>query len=341
MKILKNNSGFKIVQTASFLLIAVSLFIFSLKYTSIEKNSDETYQKAFNNNYKIFAPQIPEDITFAGESVPLDSYYVRESIDRELLTNVFWQSNLMLFIKRSYRYFPIIEPILKAENVPDDFKYLALIESSLTNVSSPAGASGFWQFMKAAGTRYGLEISEEVDERYNLQKATVAACKYLKASYKNFNSWAGAAAAYNMGDGGLRGQMTKQKQTNYWELLLNQETSRYVSRIIAAKIVLEKPVKYGIYLRLKDLYQPIPTKEITVDSSISNLVDFALAQKTTYRILKEFNPWLRGNSLPNKTNKSYTILLPKDGYTSYKKQISSINDDFVLYRDSTKVDVIR
>ncbi len=341
MKILKNNHTIKVIQTVSFLLIAVSLLIFSLKYKSPEKNSDETYQKAFNNNYKIFAPQIPENITFAGENVPVDLYYVREAIDRELLTNVFWQSNLMLFIKRSYRYFPIIEPILKSENVPDDFKYLALIESSFTNISSPAGASGFWQFMKAAGTKHGLEISEEVDERYNLQKATFAACKYLKASYANFGSWASAAAAYNMGDGGLRGQMNKQKQTNYWELALNQETARYVSRIIAAKIILEQPVKFGIHLRLKDLYQPILTREITVDSSISNLVDFALAQKTTYKILKDFNPWLRGNSLTNKLKKRYTILLPQEGYTSYKKQISNITDDFNLYKDSTSIDNIR
>lgn len=338
---LKNKLLFKSLQTGAFVIIAVALLIFSLKYRSPETDSDAIYQKAYNTHYKIFAPQIPQNITFAGETVPTDVYYVREAIDRELLTNAFWQSNLILFVKRSYRYFPIIEPILKAEKVPDDFKYLALIESSFTNISSPAGASGFWQFMKAAGTRHGLEISEEVDERYNLKKATHAACAYLKASYGNFDSWTCAAAAYNMGDGGLRSQMKKQKQTSYWELLLNQETARYVSRIIAAKIILENPINYGIHLRQKDLYQPIPTREVSVDSTISNLVDFAVSQKTTYRILKEFNPWLRGNALTNKTKKKYTIILPKEGYLSYQKQISTISDHFALYRDSLTIDNIR
>ncbi len=337
----KNRTILKYIQTFSFAIIAIALLIFSLKYKSPENDSDAVYQKAYNTHYKIFAPQIPQKVIFAGEEVPTDLYYVREAIDRELLTNVFWQSNLMLFIKRSYRYFPIIEPILKEENVPDDFKYLALIESSLTNISSPAGASGFWQFMKAAGTRHGLEINDEIDERYNLQKATHAACKYLKESYKNFDSWSCAAAAYNMGDGGLRGQMKKQKQTSYWELYLNQETARYVYRIIAAKLILENPNFFGIHLRHKDLYQPIPTKELAIDSSITNLVDFALEQKTTYRILKEFNPWLRGNSLPNKFKKRYIILLPKDGFLSYQKQISSIQNHFILYKDSLTIDNLR
>lgn len=341
MKMSKNNLLLKTINTISLLVIAIAVSFFSLKYSAVEKNSDEVYQKAFNNNYKIFAPQIPKEISFAGEAVPTDLYFVREAIDRELTTNAYWQSNLLLFFKRSYRYFPIIEPILQAENIPADFKYLALIESSFTNISSPAGASGFWQFMKPAATKHGLEITEEVDERYNLQKATLAACKYLKASHQQFGSWTCAAAAYNMGDGGLRGQMNKQKQTDYWALLLNQETGRYVSRILAAKIILESPAKYGVHLRYQDLYQPIPTREITIDSSIANLVDFAIEQKTTYRILKEFNPWLRGNSLTNKTRKAYTILLPKDGYTSFAKQISAINDAFALYKDSVELNDIQ
>ena len=341
MKMSNNKSLFKTVNTVSFLIIAIALFIFSLKFTNVEKSSDEVYQNAFNNNYKIFTPQLPKTLTFGGEPVPLDLYYVRETIDRELMTNVYWQSNLMLFVKRSYRYFPIIEPILKAENVPADFKYLALIESSFTNVVSPAGASGFWQFMKPAATKNGLIINDEVDERYNLKKATLAACKYLKTSYQQFNSWTCAAAAYNMGDAGLKSQMNKQKQTNYWELLLNQETARYVARILAAKMILESPKKFGVYLRYQDLYQPIPTRDLIIDSTIVNLVDFAIQQKTTYRILKEMNPWLRGNSLTNKEKKSYTIVHPIDGYTSYSKQISTITDYFMLYNDSTKIDEIR
>jgi hypothetical protein len=338
---LKNSTLLKTTNAIALLILAVAALILSLKYSNVETNSDDVYQKAFNNHYRIFSPQIPKSISFSGEKVPIDEYYVRESIDRELLTNVFWQSNLLLLIKRSYRYFPEIEPILKAENVPADFKYLALIESSFTNVVSPAGASGFWQFMKPAATKHGLEISEEVDERYNLKKATMAACQYLKSSNKQFNSWTCAAAAYNMGDAGLQAQISKQKQTNYWELLLNQETARYLARIIAVKIIFESPKQYGIYLRLKDRYQPIPTREVIVDYSIANLVDFAIQQKTTYRILKEFNPWLRGNSLTIKQKKSYTIQLPKDGYTLYSKQISTIPNDFLLYKDTLGIDEIR
>jgi len=337
MKMLKNNQLAKNVTAFSMAIIAIALLVFSLKYRSPEKDSDEIYQKAFLSHYQIYAPKIPINVSFAGENVPIDQYYVRESIDRELLTNVFWQSNLMLLIKRSYRYFPVIEPILKSENVPDDFKYLALIESSFTNVVSPAGAAGFWQFMKPAATRYGLEISEEIDERYNLQKATVAACKYLKASFAQFNNWTSAAASYNMGEAGLRKQMIKQKQTNYWELLLNQETARYLSRIIAVKIIIEQPKNYGINLRLKDLYQPIPVREVVIDSSITSLVDFAIAQKTTYRILKEFNPWLRETSFTNKGRKSYRILLPKDGYCSYSTQIRALSNNFSLYKDTVGV----
>ena len=195
--------------------------------------------------------------------------------------------------------------------------------------------------MKPAGLKHGLEITDEVDERYNLEKATHAACSYLKASHNNFNSWTSAAAAYNMGDGGLRGQMKKQKQTNYWELLLNSETARYLSRIIAVKIILEQPVLYGVNLRLKDLYQPIPTRDVAIDSSVTDFVDFAIAQKTTYRILKEFNPWIRGISLTNKSKKTYHILLPQEGYTSYQKQISNLPNDFILYKDTIGVNDIR
>ncbi len=328
----------KLLKSISLVIFAIALLVFAIRFTNKDSNSDIAYQKAFSNNYKIFSIQLPEKLSFCDEEVPMDLYYVREAIDRELLTNTYWQSNLILFIKRSYRYFPIIEPILKKEGIPDDFKYLALIESSLINAISPVGATGFWQFMKPTALMYGLEINKEIDERYNIEKSTEAACKYLKASYNIHKSWTNAAAAYNMGDAGVKSQMIKQKQTNYWQLLLNSETERYVPRILAAKIILEAPVKYGVYIRIKDLYQPIPTRNITIDSSIKNLADFAIEQKITYKILKDFNPWLRDNSLTNPFKKSYKIKLPIEGYTSYLRQLSDVFDDYKIYNDTLKIE---
>ncbi len=327
----------KLIKSIAILSISIAILIVAINFKEKETNSDIYYQKAFENNYKIFSPTLPQSIDFCGEAVPLDIFYVREAVERELITNVFWQSNIMLFLKRSYRFFPIIEPILKQEGLPDDFKYLALIESSLTNVVSPAGASGFWQFMKATALRYNLEISDEVDERYNLEKSTFAACKYLKSSFNIFNNWTSAAASYNMGETGLKNQMTKQKENNYWNLLLSSETERYVPRIIAAKIILETPTKFGIYLRIKDLYQPIPTKEIVVDSSITNLADFAISNKINYKILKYFNPWLRDNKLTNSKKKKYNIKIPLEGYTSHSKLLSELKNEFEIYRDTIKL----
>ena len=288
--------------------------------------SQEDYNEAFAHNYHLYSPPIPPSVSFAGEVVPIERYDVRESLDRELLVNVYWQSNLLLYCKRAARWFPVIEPILKANNIPDDFKYLALIESGLMNVTSPAKASGFWQFLKETGISFGLEINDEVDERYHLEKATEAACKYLKNSYKQHGSWVLAAAAYNMGDGGLKKNIAKQQNSSYWDLLLNEETSRYIYRILAAKIILSNPQQYGIRLRMIDLYQPIePSIQLQVDTSINNLVDFAIQQGTTYKQLKNFNPWLRSDKLTNKTGKTYIILIPNEKQLLYEWQIRNIN----------------
>ena len=288
--------------------------------------SQDDYNEAFSNDYHLYSPPIPAEISFAGEAVPIERHDVREALDRELLVNVYWQSNLLLYCKRAYRWFPIIEPILKANNIPDDFKYLALIESGLMNVTSPAKASGFWQFLKETGIRYGLEINDEVDERYHLEKATGAACKYLENSYKQHKSWILAATAYNMGDGGLKKSIAKQQNSSYWDLLLNEETARYIYRILAAKIILSNPQQYGIRLRIVDLYQPIvPATKLQIDSSINDLVDFAIRQNITYKQLKDFNPWLRSDKLTNKERKTYNILIPSKQQLLYEEQIKGIN----------------
>ena len=295
-------------------LIAVNCFVLLIGTTSNNYeiiNSTDTNTNVFSSRYNLSSPPIPDTLLFADENVPIGRYDVREALDRELLVNIYWQSNILLFCKRAYRYFPVIEPILKKEGIPDDFKYLALIESGLTNVISPAKATGFWQFMKETAISHGLEINDEVDERYHLEKSTLAACQYLKRSYKQQGSWVSAAAAYNMGDGGLKQNIAKQKNSSYWDLLLNEETSRYIYRILAAKLILSDPKLYGINLQITDLYQPLQIKQIEIDTSIANLVDFAISQGITYKQLKNFNPWLRSDKLTNKQGKKYSIDIPK------------------------------
>jgi len=322
-----------------FSIIFTVLVLVSGKYlmysTNTKKNSDEDYRKAFSLNYKLFTAEIPSKLEFCDEVVPLKMYYVRESLERELLTNTFWQSNTMLMLKRAYRWFPVIEPILKKNGIPDDFKYLALIESGFLNVVSPANAAGFWQFIKTTGQRYGLEISDEVDERYHLEKATEAACKFINNTYGMFNNWTLAAAAYNMGEAGVKRSMESQNVNSYYDLYLNDETSRYIYRILALKLIYSKPVKYGYYLRLKDLYPPIPFKTLTVDTNITNLVSFAKENGISYKVLKDFNPWLRSKQLINKGKKLYEIKIPVSGYDNYDNLMEA--DSYKLFNDTIEI----
>jgi len=261
--------------------------------------------------YRIEEALIPEQLHFAGEPVPLDDPDVLERLDRELLVNMYWQSQTVLFHKRAARWFPIIEPILEENNIPNDFKYLAVIESGLQQVVSPSGAAGFWQFMRSTGGSYDLEITDEVDERYHVEKATKAACSYLQAAYDKFGSWTAAAASYNMGKGGLNNQMTKQLSTNYYDLLLNRETSRYVFRILAVKAIMNNSEAYGFYLDDATLYAPFDCEEVIVDSTIANIAEWAKAQNTTYKTVKLFNPWLRQNQL-TVGDMPYTLKMPKE-----------------------------
>lgn len=256
----------------------------------------------------------PTEIDFAGERTPLNLSDVNERFDKELLINTNLHSSTILVIKRANRAFPIIEPILKRNGVPDDFKYLAVIESALTNAVSSAGARGVWQFMPETAKGIGMEVSETVDERYHLEKSTEAACKYLLTAKEKFGSWTLAAASYNGGMGGVLRQMESQKVTNYYDLLLTDETSRYVFRILALKEIMKNPEKYGYTIPKQELYSLLPTKKIDVDSSITDLATFAKGQGINYKILKIHNPWLRDKKLDNLDKKKYIIEIPLAGY---------------------------
>ncbi|OAB78196.1 lytic transglycosylase domain-containing protein [Cochleicola gelatinilyticus] len=279
-----------------------------------EAPTDEILEKKIINDYNVYALPIPEYMEFAGESVPLNNPDIRERMDRELLVNTYWQSNALLMFKRANKYFPIIEPLLEKYGLPDDFKYLAVAESGLDNVRSPAGAAGFWQFLSSTGKEYGLEINDYVDERYNLELATKVAAEYLKKSNDKFGSWTAAAAAYNAGNGGVNKQMVRQDVTDYYDLLLNSETSRYVFRILAFKEIMSNPKKYGFNFRDQDLYQPIPTYNLKVDKPVDDFAQFAKEQGINYKILKIHNPWLRDTYLKNASGKEYYIQIPEKGY---------------------------
>ena len=251
---------------------------------------------------------------FAGEEVPTLMADVQERLDKEMITNMNYHTNTTLVIKRANKVFPIIEPILAKYGVPDDFKYLAVIESSLVNAVSPAGARGVWQFMPATAKEKGMEVSDEVDERYHLEKSTEAACKYLLVAKEKFGSWTLAAASYNGGMNGINKKMEEQQVDNYYDLLLTEETSRYVFRILALKEIMKNSDKYGFRIPNEALYYNIPTKKIVIDSSITDLAKFAKTQGVNYKILKIHNPWLRDKKLTVTTGKKYEIEIPTSGY---------------------------
>ncbi len=269
-------------------------------------------------NYAVKQPEIPSELNFSGEQVPLDLFDVRESLDRELITNTYFHSSTIQILKLSERYFPVIESILKAHNIPEDFKYLCVIESSLRNVTSPRGAKGFWQFMEKTGREHSMEINSYVDERYNLEKSTIAACEYLQEAYDKFGSWTLAAASFNMGKSKLKRRIKEQKADNYYDLYLNPETARYVYRILAMKTIMSEHEKFGFHISSKDKYKPLPADTLVVDTTITDLAGFAFQQGINYKILKEFNPWLINTYLTNRSGKEYKILIPRKGVRSCK-----------------------
>lgn len=286
---------------------AISSFI----ATEVVTDSTKTIEKSFKKDYNVFAIDLPEKIDFAGEPTPLEIPDIKERLDKELLVNTYWQSNALLLIKRSHKYFPIIEPILKEYGVPDDFKYLAVAESGLEHVVSYAGATGFWQIMKATAKEYGLEVNDNVDERYHIEKSTRVACEYLLKSKERFGSWTLAAAAYNAGNYGISKELKRQEVENYYDLLLNPETSRYVFRIIALKHILSNANEFGFHYEEKHLYEIQPLKTVEVDTAVNDFVRFAEKFDMNYKTLKIHNPWLRDKHLNNYSKKNYTIKVLK------------------------------
>lgn len=256
----------------------------------------------------------PTEIDFAGEKTPLSISDVRERLDRELLTNANLHATTQIIIKRANRAFPVMEPILKQYGIPDDFKYLAVIESGLVNVVSPAKAAGVWQFMPDTGKQYGLEVTDLVDERYHLAKSTEAACKYLRAAKEKFGSWTLAAASYNAGVAGINRHLNFQGVTNYYDLALVEETSRYVFRILALKEIMQHPTNYNFNIPYSELYKTIPTKTVEVSATVPDLAVFAKEQGINYKILKIHNPWLRDHNLNVAPGKKYILEIPTSGY---------------------------
>ena len=303
MKYLKNVLAF-----IGFVVVIGSLVYAVQKSTdetdAVEEANNETIEdKNVGDGYQITAISIPDDLNFAGEPVPLEDPEVMERADREFLVNTYWQSNALLLMKRANKYFPIIEPILAKNGIPDDFKYVAVAESALIGVASPAGAAGMWHFMKGTGKEYGLEVNANVDERYHLEKATEVACRYLKESKEKLGSWTLAAAAYNAGKSGVSRRLEEQKVTDYYDLLLGEETGRYMFRIVALKEILSNPKKYGFNFTKDDLYQNIPTYQVEVDSLVQDFAGFAKEYGINYKILKIHNPWLREDHLKNASKK--------------------------------------
>ena len=295
-------------KTFAFATVCLGIGVW-MSTTSVASKSFE-FEVDNRKHAPVISPTMPNDLTLFGEPVPLQNFGVREALDRELVVNTYRHSSTILYLKRASRWFPLIEPILEEEGVPADFKYLAVIESGLSQVVSPSGASGFWQFMKRTAPEYGLEVSSTVDERYHVEKATRAACAYLKDAHAKFGSWVLAAASYNMGRAGVANALASQHVTTYWDLHLNSETARYVYRLLALREVMDRPEGYGFHLGKSDVYAPLESRIVEVSKSIPSLTEFALGEGTTLRELKAINPWMRSSSLSVPSGKTYQVRIP-------------------------------
>lgn len=303
------------MKTAWFGIILSSALLLVLLMTfcgfRVQENNHDGPSRILEEGHYYKLPPLPDTLSFMGEPVPLSRFDVRESLERELLVNSYFHSQTIRFIKLAPRFFRIIDPILKEEGVPADFRYLAVAENNLNPRSvSPAGAVGFWQFTAATASDYGLEVTPEVDERYHIELSTRAACRYLKSAYTKYGSWAIVAAAYNAGRASVDRQLARQKVSSYYDLLMGEETERYVFRILALKLILENPGWYGFLISDEEKYPVWNTRKVEISGSIANLADFAIENGITYKTLKYYNPWLRDNILTNKQGKKYYIELP-------------------------------
>ena len=287
----------------------VSFFLISQFAFKNEENRKKENEK---DTHQWYAPKLPEKISFAGEAVPINRWDVKEKFDRELLQNYYNQGTIVYLIKLANRNFPIISERLKANGVPDDFKYLCIAESNMQGWAvSRSGAVGYWQFMDGTAPGYGLETSAQVDQRRDLVKSTDAACRYLKQAYEKFGNWTAAAASYNCGQGGYNKQAVFQKTVNYYDLYLPEETNKYIYRILAFKYLLENAEALGFSVTDDEKYDVIPSRTVQVTGTIPDLTQFAISNGTTYKILKLMNPWIKGRSLSVAKGKSYIIKLPQ------------------------------
>jgi membrane-bound lytic murein transglycosylase D len=298
-----------VVLTGTFTII---LFI-AQSFKGFSNKPSEGMHQLTDSLYTIKSFDLPENVTFAGEKMPLDNFDTKESLERELLTTAYRHSSTILIILRAHRYLPLIEKILKKNNVPDDFKYLVAAESEYSNMISPAGATGFWQIMPETGKEEGMEINTVVDERYDVERSTQFACEYFLKSYEKYGNWTLAAASYNGGRGGVDEQIDIQHQNNYYDLLLSEETARYIFRAVAYKLVITDPECYGFKIPKKDLFPEFNYYEVKVDTAVLDFSAFAQKFGTNYKILKLLNPWLRKPYLTPKSNKEYMIKIPSDG----------------------------
>ena len=305
---------------AAFVLIGATIIIFSINqgFKRFDSNPERD-QKSPDKPYGIKTFKIPDNAMFAAEKMPLENFDTRESLEREILISAYRHSSTILIIMRANRYLPIIEEILKKNNIPDDFKYLAAAESEYTNMVSPAGATGFWQIMAETGREEGMEINTVVDERYNIERSTQFACEYFLKSFEKYGNWTMAAASYNGGRSGIDEQIEIQHQNNYYDLLLSEETARYVFRVVAYKLIITDPVNYGFDIGKADLYPELKYFEIKVDSAISSISGFAEKYGTNYKMLKFLNPWLRKPYLTPKPQKEYFIKIPVEGMRNIEK----------------------
>lgn len=301
----------------SFEVLALCILMFSACSENKLEKSDRQVEKEITTtntaSKNVFVvPEVPDSIQFADEWFSLTDLDLKERFDRELIVNNFWHSNTILYLKRANRWFPLMSEILKEENVPQDMLYLAVIESGLTQATSPSGAKGFWQFMEPTAREYDLRVDNEVDERLNVEKSTRAACKYLKSAYQKFNSWTLAAAAYNMGKAGVQSNLNRQGVDSYFDLSLNSETARYVFRILAVKEIMNNPKKFGFEIDTHQLYPPYKTRKVIVESKIDNLYEWSLEQGVTIKIVRKLNPWIRGSELTLISDQTIEIELPKN-----------------------------
>ncbi len=318
-KIMKNRES-KTVLTV-FVLISSSIVILAVALGFKQSGNETQPELRRDTTYSVKPFVIPDLVTFAGERMPLENFDTRESLEREILVNGYRHSSTILIIKKANRFNPVIEKILAKNGIPEDFKYLVAAESEYANVISPAGATGYWQIMATTGKEQGMEINSIVDERYDIEKSTQFACDYFRKAYEKFGNWTLAAASYNGGRAGIDLQIEIQKQHNYYDLLLTEETARYIFRVVAYKLIIQDPAAYGFNLKEKDLYPEMKHYEVQVDTSISDISAFAGKFNTNYKLLKYLNPWLRKPYLTPKSNKAYTIKIPAEGMRNPERTV--------------------